>query len=210
MTSTTTDTALRDVTRLAVRNEVLRQAWELFATQGFESTTIEQVAEASGMSRRTFFRYFTGKDDLLLSRLVESGDRLVESLHRQPPERTAWDALRAAFQVFVKLQETNQERSRRLQLMLRDEAGVQASIEDRRRRWVANLAPLIEKRLHSSTGSDAPSLTAIAIVGAALTSMEAASLHWAENPGSDLSALVDEAMNAVHPLGPAAGHVTGD
>lgn len=205
MTSPTTDTALRNVARRAVRNEVLLHAWELFATQGFEATTIEQVAEASGMSRRTFFRYFTGKDELLLTRLIESGDRLAYALTQQPREITAWAALRAAFQVFVGTQELNQERSRRLQLMLRDEPGVRSSVEDRRRQWVANLSPIIEERLHPENTSGVPGLTSTAIVGAALATMEAASLRWAENPGSDLSALLDEAMNAVHPLGGDAG-----
>src|SRR5690349_7906847 len=104
----TTPTALsyRDVARHAVRDEVVRAAWQLFSEQGFEATTVEQIAQAAGMSRRTFFRYFTGKDELILDKLLEVGDRVAEALAVRPPEESAWSALRAAFDVVVTAQDT--------------------------------------------------------------------------------------------------------
>src|SRR6266498_5125424 len=65
--------SLRDRARDAIRDEVLTRAWLLFAEQGFAATTIEQVAEAAGMSFFTFFRYFRSKDELLSSRLLGVG-----------------------------------------------------------------------------------------------------------------------------------------
>jgi AcrR family transcriptional regulator len=62
----------------AARTRVVAAALDLFATQGFESTSVEQIAAAAGISRSTFFRQFGGKDDvvfadheLLLARLRE-------------------------------------------------------------------------------------------------------------------------------------------
>src|SRR6476619_5394403 len=89
--------SLRDHARGAVRDEVMKQAWLLFADHGFEATTVDQVAAAAGMSRRTFFRYFAGKDELVLDRLLESGEGIATALAERPAAEDAWTALRAAF-----------------------------------------------------------------------------------------------------------------
>ena len=49
------------------RNAVVAAALELFATQGFEATSVEQIAQAAGVSRSTFFRQFGGKDDVVFA-----------------------------------------------------------------------------------------------------------------------------------------------
>src|ERR1700740_1510997 len=105
---------LRDVTRHAVRDEVLRQAWQLFATQGFEATTVEQIADASGMSRRTFFRYFASKDELVVVTFVETGEKLGADLTERPAEETAWTALRATLGAHVRTHEANAENAQTL------------------------------------------------------------------------------------------------
>ena len=60
---------LRDRTRLAVRDQIARAATALFVSQGFDRTTIDEVAAAAGLSRRSFFRYFETKEDVVLSDL---------------------------------------------------------------------------------------------------------------------------------------------
>lgn len=196
----TADLTLRDHARGAVREEVLKQAWLLFAEQGFEATTVEQVAEAAGMSRRTFFRYFTGKDELVLERLVESGDRIAAALAARPAAEPAWPALRAAFDETVELQEQYADRSRPLQLMLRDEPGVRVPVLERRRRWQALLTPLVAVRLPERAGRRTPDLRAAALTASALSCLEIAQESWAEHPGSRLGTLLDETMATVAPL----------
>lgn len=49
------------------RGTVVAAALELFATQGFEQTSVEQIARAAGVSRSTFFRQFGGKDDVVFT-----------------------------------------------------------------------------------------------------------------------------------------------
>ena len=111
---------LRDHARGAVRDEVAKQAWLLFAENGYEATTVDQIAEAAGMSRRTFFRYFAGKDELVLERLVESATMIADALRGRPPAESAWPALRGAFQLSVDLQEKYLPMTRTLQIMLRE------------------------------------------------------------------------------------------
>src|SRR3978361_1959054 len=93
--------SLREHARHAVRGEGSRRAWGLFADHGFEATTVDQIAAAAGMSRRSFFRYFDGKDELLLDRMLESDDQVARALAARPPEEAAWPALRAALQELV-------------------------------------------------------------------------------------------------------------
>lgn len=49
------------------RHAVVATALDLFATQGFEATSVEQIAQAAGISRSTFFRQFGGKDDVVFA-----------------------------------------------------------------------------------------------------------------------------------------------
>ncbi|MBO0841634.1 MAG: TetR family transcriptional regulator [Nocardioides sp.] len=189
-------TTLRDVTRQAVRDQVVNQAWQLFARHGFEGTTIDQIAEASGMSRRTFFRYFTGKDELIVEKLVEAGERVADALAERPAGEPAWAAVRAAFNAVVDAVEAHPEHSRKLRIMLRDEPVVRSSLEEWRRRWVDLLAPLIASRLGASAGD----VRVEAMAGSALACLDAAQVAWADHPGSDLGALLDAAMGALAPV----------
>lgn len=200
MPETTAEHSLRDIARNAVREEVLRQAWNLFASQGFEATTIDQVVEAAGMSRRTFFRYFSGKDELLLERLLESGQSVADALARRPDDESAWHALRAAFDVIVISAEANAEPARRLQLMLRDEPGVRSSLEEKHRRWVRMLAPLVERHLPGRGGSALRKVEAVAVAASALSCLSVAQNAWTDDTNTPLSEVLDAAMNAVHPL----------
>jgi AcrR family transcriptional regulator len=191
-----TEPTLRDHARGAVRDEVMRRAWLLFGEQGFEATTVDQIAAAAGMSRRTFFRYFAGKDELVLERLQEAGGRVAAALGRRPADEPVWTALRAAFDEIVVRQEEHDEQARRVQLMLRNEPSVLASVEERRRRWLVLLVPLVAERL-SPWRRRGPDTRPAAIVGSALACLDAAQEAWADNPGTSLSTVLDEAMGAL-------------
>lgn len=189
--------SIRDRARQAVRLEVQQEAFALFAEHGYEATTVDTIAAAAGMSRRTFFRYFDGKDDLVLARMVESGEEMAAELRAQRPGLPPWPALRAAFQVIVERQIANPDRSRRLQVMLRDEPSVRAALEEWRRRWTTLLRPVVAERMSASGHLE---VRAEAVVRSALECLETAQDCWAREPAADLSALLDEAMGAVSAL----------
>jgi AcrR family transcriptional regulator len=185
-------TSLRDVARNAVRDEVVRTAWELFVKQGFEATTVEQIAEAAGMSRRTFFRYFAGKDELILDKLLEVGDRVAGALAARPSNEAAWPALRAALDVVVRAQDASPEPSRRLGRLLRDEPNTRGTLEVRRRRWTEVLGQLVAERLPGQS-----TIAGSAVAGAALACYDAATDAWIAAPETRLATHLDEAMHAV-------------
>ena len=65
---------LRERTRRAVHREIAEAGMALFLDQGFEETTVDQIAEAAGISRRSFFRYFATKEDVVLGDMIEQLD----------------------------------------------------------------------------------------------------------------------------------------
>jgi AcrR family transcriptional regulator len=77
-------------THLAIQGEALR----LFKKQGYEATTVEQIAEAAEVSQTTFFRYFGSKQDVVLHDALDP--LAMAALEAQPAELTPIEALRQA------------------------------------------------------------------------------------------------------------------
>jgi AcrR family transcriptional regulator len=86
--------SLRTRKQELVREAIFDAAIDLFIQNGFNETTIEQIAEAAGISQRSFFRYFPAKDDLLAFRIAGFGDALVAAVHACPAEAPALEVIR--------------------------------------------------------------------------------------------------------------------
>ncbi|MDK0519288.1 TetR family transcriptional regulator [Streptomyces sp. ML-6] len=89
-------TGLRERKKRRTRDALLHTALDLFTTQGYEETTVDEIVDAVEVSQRTFFRYFASKEEaaLAIQEMVES--RFLEELHRRPAEETPFEALRGA------------------------------------------------------------------------------------------------------------------
>ena len=68
----------------------------LFVEKGYAATTVDDIAQAAGISRRTFFYYFKSKDDILLSLQADVGAMLADALRRASVDRRPLDAIRDA------------------------------------------------------------------------------------------------------------------
>jgi AcrR family transcriptional regulator len=84
---------LRERKKLNVRTAIQREALRLFSEQGFESTTVEQIVEAAGISTATFYRYFTSKEDSVVT--DEYDPIFVQSFMERPADEPLIDAVRA-------------------------------------------------------------------------------------------------------------------
>jgi AcrR family transcriptional regulator len=88
---------VRDVARRAVQAELVSVAQDLFDEHGYQDTTVDAIASAAGMSRRTFFRYFASKEELVLGKYDLLGEQLIEAFRARADDEPLWPALRAMF-----------------------------------------------------------------------------------------------------------------
>ncbi|MEV4256939.1 TetR family transcriptional regulator [Spirillospora sp. NPDC049652] len=86
---------LRERKKLKTRRAIQQHALRLFQHQGYDGTTVEQIAAAAEISPSTFFRYFPTKEDVVVS--DEYDPVMVEMFRRQPPELSPIEALRRVF-----------------------------------------------------------------------------------------------------------------
>ncbi|MFD8689232.1 TetR family transcriptional regulator [Streptomyces sp. NPDC059651] len=92
---------LRERKKEATRQAVHEAALRLTVEHGFDQLTVEAVADAAGISRRTFSNYFAGKEDALLHGEEQQIRELVRAVRERPAEEGAWTALRAAVTRFA-------------------------------------------------------------------------------------------------------------
>ncbi|MET8470924.1 TetR family transcriptional regulator [Streptomyces sp. NPDC006422] len=87
-------TNLRELKKQRTRIALLRTALELFTTQGFDQTTVDEIVDACEVSQRTFFRYFANKEEVALAVQQTVESRFVAALRERPLEESPFEALR--------------------------------------------------------------------------------------------------------------------
>ena len=206
---------LRERARRAVQTELAEAALELFLAQGYEATTVDQIAEAAGISKRTFFRYFATKEDVVIGKYELHGDEVVAAMRARPLEEPVWDTLRRTFDVVVNYYSDLHRRRRGavLREIVVSHPGLYARYLEKLERIQERLTETLKERaLQRGEQGTNPELIR-AVVGSAyaclLTVMPAA--LQSTDPLA-LSARLDELMAALRPTIPAASppHVAGE
>ncbi|QSB16654.1 TetR family transcriptional regulator [Natronosporangium hydrolyticum] len=195
MTSADTEqTGLWARTRQRAYAEITAVAMDLFLTNGFEQTTIDEIVTAAGISRRSFFRYFGTKEDVVLGHFVAEGAVLRGALEGRPDSEEIWTALcRALFS--LEGAEGDQQRILAISKMLYQTPSLRARSIEKHLRWYDDLVPEVERRL--GQGSDT-TLRAKVIVGCVITCLDLAGEAWTQDNGSKpLKEYFDAALNAV-------------
>ncbi|SHN39707.1 TetR family transcriptional regulator [Cryptosporangium aurantiacum] len=190
---------VRERARRAVRAELVTLAQDLFAAQGYERTTIEDLVAAAGMSKRTFFRYFTSKEELVLGKHDVWAERLLEAFAARPADEPLWDSLRRTFDVVVDYFDDEAELSRTLAMekVIHSNPALVAGELERISRVQNQLAEQIGARLDQRSADD-PRPAAIA--GAALSCLIAAKNAWTGGGHTQpFGELLDQAMAALRP-----------
>lgn len=90
---------LRERKKARTRASIREHALRLFREQGYQATTVEQIAAAAEVSPSTFFRYFPAKEDVILR--DDFDDRIFEAFERQPASIAPLTAIRAAIREAV-------------------------------------------------------------------------------------------------------------
>ncbi|MBE8519314.1 TetR family transcriptional regulator [Amycolatopsis sp. H6(2020)] len=183
--------------RETARAEVVTVALKLFAEQGFDGTTVDQIATEAGLSRASLFRYFGTKEDIVLGQLAETGRTIAEALAARPEEERPWEALRRAFDVLVEDNAETREQTLAYLRMLYDTPSLRARHHEKQLSWQNLLVPEIARRLGAEPAlSEDPGPSALA--ASALACMDTATVAWLACDGTVPSAaLLDRAMDAV-------------
>ena len=99
----------------AVAERVVAAAFELFAADGYEATTVEAITGRAGVARRTFFRYFRSKDDVIFpdhEQLLSAALARLETLDELPPVQAVCEATSMVFAHYIASPERSVERYR--------------------------------------------------------------------------------------------------
>ena len=176
--------------RVTSRVELEHIAFRLFAEKGFERTTVDDIAAAAGIGRRTFFRYFASKNDVPWGMFEQELERMRGRLKACPPEVPLMDAIRDALVDFNRVEpEQIPWHRRRMMLILRVPALVAHSTL-RLAAWRDVVAEFVAGRTGQRPDALAPQAVAHAVLGVAIAAYE----QWLDDEGADLGTLLDSAM----------------
>ncbi len=90
------ETGLRDRKKAATRRALHEATLRLALAEGLDAVTVEAVADAANVSRRTFSNYFASKEDALLYGERIRIEELLDAVRARPPAEPPWCALTAA------------------------------------------------------------------------------------------------------------------
>jgi AcrR family transcriptional regulator len=187
---------LRERKKARTHDALERAALELFTRQGFDHTTIEQIAEACEVSPRTFFRYFGSKVDVLFGGdLPVRRARMLDLLAAQPPSSPPLAALRAAMVPIAAEYEGDRDRLAARMAVIAATPSLQASKWEHQRGWDDAVVEVLTARAKRE-GATADPLQLRLVAAAGSAAFRAAFDSWlAAPPSSSLTALLDTAFD---------------
>ena len=84
---------MRTLAKKAIKEQIGQTAFTLFKKNGYDKTTVGMIADAMGMSARTYFRYYSSKEDVLLEPTFAFRERFIEGLKLKLRSEDIWDVL---------------------------------------------------------------------------------------------------------------------
>jgi AcrR family transcriptional regulator len=162
----------------------------LFEERGFERTTIDQIAAAAEISRRTFFRYFADKEELFFAEDERLLAVIDQTLDDAPGDEPVLDLARRATRALAAASAADPARRLARERLIAATPALQARRLAKTLRWEQAIAARLVAR-----GSDWPE--ALLVPKVALACFQAAYERWVLDPGQDLPGLVDESFAAL-------------
>ena len=171
-------------TRWAIQAHALR----LFAEQGYDQTTVDQIAEAAEVSQSTFFRYFRTKEDLVIN--DEYDDLMVSLFEAEPTDRPPVAALRHVIgQAFQEMTAEDLDKIKQRVVLMTAVPALRMRLLDQ---FNTNLG-LVAGVLARHMGAPADAFEVRVLAGAVTGVLVTAVFLWAER-GGDFAEIVDRAL----------------
>ncbi|WP_123527578.1 TetR/AcrR family transcriptional regulator [Streptomyces sp. 840.1] len=184
---------LRERKKLRTRVAIRQATYRLIAEQGYDATTIEQIAEAAEVSPSTVFRYFATKEDIVLT---DEYDPVMEaSLRSRPADEAPLLSVRLMMiESLTSFMETeNEELRQRTRLMVEVPA-----IRARMTETMSDTAKILAQVLADRTGRSADDLKIRIFIAAVLGALREVTLYWGEHDQEgDLIAMINDALDTL-------------
>lgn len=166
-------------------------ALQLFEQHGFEETTVDDVAAAAGIGRRTFFRYYPSKNDVPWGDFESGLARMRDGLARTPPTTDLMTALAGAVLDFNRFDAAETSWHRRRMHLLLTVPALTAHSSLKYAAWRAVVAEFAAARCGLDPDDLLPRTLGYAALGAALSAYES----WLADTSSDLEDLLATAYD---------------
>ncbi|MFE2931737.1 TetR/AcrR family transcriptional regulator [Streptomyces sp. NPDC059278] len=182
---------LRERKKLRTRIAIRQAAYRLIAEQGYEATTVEQIAAAAEVSPSTVFRYFPAKEDIVLT--DEYDGVLAAALRGRPAGEPPLESLRHVLaEVLAELLATGEQELRQRTRLMVEVPAVRA----RTAGSMPDTAGALADALAARTGREPGDLTVRVFVAAVLGTLREVTLYWGEQgQEGDLAAMTGRALD---------------
>ncbi|MBC8094137.1 MAG: mycofactocin system transcriptional regulator [Pseudonocardia sp.] len=175
------------------RSEIEHIALDLFSRRGFDSTTVDDIAVAAGIGRRTVFRYYASKNDIPWGAFDEQLQRMRATFAALPPDVPVMTGVRAAVMDFNDVHPAEQPWHRRRLRLILDTPVLQAHSTLRYAAWRDVVAEYVAARLGLPRDALLPQTVGHASLGAALAAYE----RWLGHDDGELQELLDTVFRAL-------------
>lgn len=154
---------LRERKKQQTREAIIRAGLDLFERDGYQATTVSQIADAAEISRGTLFSYFPSKEDILFHDHEETADEIAAALDSRPPGQSALDAV---FTYVLDNLEQIDERARRRRQLVAEDRQLLAAYRARNAAIAEVIALAVADDLGVGFGDVRPQLTAAVMASA--------------------------------------------
>lgn len=175
--------------RSTTQDHITDVALDLFVSRGFDDVSVDDVAHAAGIARRTLFRYYPSKNAIPWGDFDAHLELMRDLLDEVPPDVPVGSALRSVLLAFNSFGEAETARHRQRMRVILETAALQAHSMTMYAGWRAVVAAFVARRLGVDPTDLVPQTTAWTMLGVALSAYE----HW----------LADESVSLAQSLGDA-------
>ena len=184
---------LRERRKRLTAAELEAAALRLFGERGFEAVTVDDIAAEADVSRRTFFRYFASKEDVLLADHFAQLARLREAMAARPTDEPILTALRNAILSMTTDFEDRKEMVILRGRIMRNTPSLQARSLVHQKAWEDAMQAMVAERLHVDPNVD---LRPGVVAATTLAALRVAFTNWlTAGATGDLIAMTAEALD---------------
>jgi AcrR family transcriptional regulator len=184
---------LRERHRKRTAADLEEAALALFCEKGFDAVTIDDIAAAADVSRRTFFRYYASKEDVILSDHPKRLDELQAALDRRPADEPTLTALRQAILSLAGSYEDQRDHMLRRFRLVTETPALEARSLCLQRNWESSVTAMLAERMGVDPAKD---LRPGTVAATTMAAMRVATANWLALGGQgDLPAIVAAALD---------------